>query len=56
MNWVWKLQGGYRSGRGRLGMEGPDRDPDRALDRRRDAEEQKQGPDGLEREKTAGWT
>lgn len=54
---MWKLQGGYRSRRGRLGMEGPDRDPDRALDRRRDAEEQK--PDGrarLEREKTAGCT
>lgn len=33
-------------------MEGPDRDPDRALDRRRDAEEQKQGPGraSLERE------
>lgn len=35
-------------------MEGPDRDRDRVLDRRRDAEEQTQGPDGrarLEREK-----
>lgn len=38
-------------------MEGPDRDRDRVLDRRRDAEEQTQGPDGrarLEREKPAG--
>lgn len=39
-----------------MGMEGPDRDPDRALDRRRYAEEQKLDSRArLEREKTAGW-